>query len=216
MLFDGKAQNQSLLPYFLALMGLVPTAWGFINFFFGGLKGLADTIDDGALEPMIGTPRRPLLLVALSYSNSASLGDILQGLISLGALFWAIDPFYAFRTVLVLIPVTLAFFGLFIFAGSMAFFLQRGASISVLLIESTLSLTMYPAGKSLQGPLRFLLYFTPAWLIAILPLDAVESASWGYLGLSFFLSGLFFFLSLKTFERGLKRYRSGCFVGAFR
>ena len=60
MMFAGKEQNKAIFPFYLTLTVLAYIGWGTLNFFLGGLKELGYIIDDGKLEPMLGTPRHPL------------------------------------------------------------------------------------------------------------------------------------------------------------
>lgn len=212
MLFDGKEQNKELWPYYLTMTTLAYVGWGAVNFFAGGLKMMGEFIDNGQLEPMMGTPRSPLLLVALSHSSATALGDLLQGLITLGLLFWVHDSTWGLRAAFCCVIVIVGFASVFIAAGTMTFFMTRGSSLSTFLIESTLSFTMYPMPKILSGHSRWILYLIPATLTATLPMSWVEEARLGtfLIMLSAVMCG--FFLSVKFFNLGLTRYRAASYV----
>lgn len=214
MLFDGKAQNKSLFPYYLTMTVLAYVGWGTLNFFVGGLRILGEMIDNGKLEPMLGTPRSPLLLVAISDSNATALGDLIQGVITLVILFWLQDYDWVLRALFCSGIAIVGFAAIFIFAGTLAFFMSRGASLSFFIIESTLSFTMYPMTKILEGSSRWLLYLIPAALTATLPMAWVEEAGWAHFVIMMACTSLCFVLSILFFYQGLRRYRAASFVGS--
>jgi len=213
MLFAGKPKNAELLFYYIALTAVVMTSWGSVNFFFGGLRSLGDLITDGMLEPMLATPRDPIYLAAISKSHPIALGDLLMGLLGLTAVFFQFSPVMGYKCLFASALSSLAFAGLFIFAGSISFFVSRGNQVGHLLIELTVSMSTYPTGKMFTGPERILLLLTPAAATAVLPVDAVEKA-----GTKFFLIALlaavgFFIFSVLIFRIGLSRYRSVSLIG---
>lgn len=212
MLFDGKEKNQELWPYYLTMTVLAYVGWGVINFFTGGLRTMGDIIDNGQLEPMLGTPRSPLLLIAFSHSSATALGDLLQGLVTLGILFWIGSLDWALRAAFSCLIVIIGFATVFIAAGTLTFFMSRGSSLSNFIIESTLSFTMYPMPKILGGGSRWILYAIPATLTATLPMSWVEQAQWGTFLAMLTVTALGFFLSTQFFNLGLKRYRAASYI----
>lgn len=212
MLFDGKEKNKELWPYYLTLTVLAYVGWGTVNFFAGGLKVMGETIDNGRLEPMMGTPRAPLLLVALSESSATALGDLIQGLITLGLLFYVSDIGWVLRAAFSSVIVIIAFATIFIAAGTLTFFMSRGSSLSQFLIESTLSFTMYPMPKVLGGPSRWILYLIPAALTATLPMSWVEGAEVGTFLTMLAATSICFCLSVKFFNIGLRRYKAASYI----
>ncbi|MFS4457792.1 ABC-2 family transporter protein [Bdellovibrio sp. HCB2-146] len=212
MLFDGKAQNKPLFPYYLTMTALAYVAWGSLNFFLGGLREMGEMIDSGKLEPMMGTPRSPLLLVAISQSSATALGDLLQGVVTLIALFWLCDIEWVLRAIFASVVVVIGFAAIFIAAGTLAFFVNRGAQLSFFIIESTLSFTMYPVTKILDGPSRMLLYVIPAAITATLPMTWIEETGWIHFAEMMICTSLVFLLSIVFFNTGLKRYRAASFV----
>lgn len=213
MLFDGKEQNKALWPYYLTMTVLAYIGWGAVNFFTGGLKAMGEIIDNGRLEPMLGTPRNPLFLIAMSESSATALGDLVQGLITLVLLGWVSDMDWVLRAALCSVIVTVNFATIFIAAGTLTFFMNRGSSLSVFLIESTLSFTMYPMTKVLSVQSRWILYLIPAALTATLPMSWIENAN----GLSFVImllaSSVCLFLSIQFFKLGAKSYRAASYIG---
>jgi len=214
MLFDGKPQNKVLFPYYLTLTMLAYVGWGAVNFFLGGLRVLGETIDNGRLEPMLGTPRSPLLLAAISESSATALGDLIQGGVTLVLLFTLSDVGWVLRAALCSVLVIAAFASIFIAAGSLTFFMNRGAALSTFLIESTLSFTMYPMTKIIEGPSRFFLYLIPAALTATLPMSWIEEAGWPQFLSALFAILLFFCFGVWLFHRGLRNYRAANYVSS--
>ena len=216
MLFDGKEQNIKIFPYYLTLISLAYVGWGGIMFVGSGLRRLGERIDDGTLEPMLGTPRHPLVLVAIGDSDPAALGDVIQGFLNWLLLFYFASSAYAWRSLGLLAVVVLAFLAVFILAGSISFFMNRGSFLSDFIVESTLSFTLYPTGKMFTGYSRYILYVTPALLTGVLPMQVIESTSLAQLFIYLSAVALFFMFSLWVFSKGLKRYRGSNLIGALR
>ncbi|MBC7430237.1 MAG: ABC-2 family transporter protein [Bacteriovorax sp.] len=214
MMFAGKPQNQVIFPYYLTLTVLAYIGWGTLNFFLGGLKELGEIIDDGKLEPMLGTPRHPLFLAAISRSSVTALGDLLQGLFTLGFLFWYTGFEWALRAAFASVIVTIAFTAIFIAAGTLAFFMTRGASVGIFIVESTLSFTMYPVTKILEGNSRLILYLIPAALTATLPMEWIENANWADFFIMISITAICCVLSVCFFNFGVKNYRASNYISA--
>ena len=213
MLFDGKEQNKILWPYYLTLTVLAYIGWGAVNFFTGGLKIMGEIIDNGKLEPMLGTPRQPLILIAISDSSTTALGDLLQGLVTLLLLGWVSDMGWVLRAGVCSLIVTINFATIFIAAGTLTFFMNRGSALSQFLIESTLSFTMYPMTKILSVPSRWLLYVIPAALTATLPMSWIENATVSGFATMLLVSAACLALSIQFFKFGVKSYRAASFIG---
>ena len=113
MLFAGKSHNQEFFPYVLALLGLVNTSWGVINFCSGGLKNLAINIENGSFETYLGIPRHPLILTAISASNPIAFGDIIQGIINVIIAGFLTDYVMVIKMIISLITVLIAFVAVF-------------------------------------------------------------------------------------------------------
>lgn len=212
MLFDGKEQNKALWPYYLTLTALTYIGWGAVNFFAGGLKAIGELIDNGRLEPMLGTPRKPLFLIAISESSATALGDLIQGLITLGLLGLVCDMGWVIRAALCSIIVTINFATIFIFAGTLTFFMNRGAAVSIFIIESTLSFTMYPMTKVISEQSRWILYLIPASLTATLPMNWIEQASPLSLIIMCSASAIALMTSFQFFKWGIKSYKAASYL----
>ncbi len=214
MLFDGKPDSQALTIYFLALNAMINIAWGTTSLLLGGLRSLGEYIEEGTLEPMLATPRHPLVLVGISQSLTPSLGDILQGFCNIIALCFIAPPGIALRCLLFTVVSSAAFVGLFVLTGSVAFFVRRGSALSQLLLECNLGLSFYPTGKMFTGGGRFLLYLLPAAATGVLPVSAIESGSWQAALLAVIAATGFLALAFRVFRAGLKRYQSASYVAA--
>jgi ABC-type uncharacterized transport system permease subunit len=212
MLFQGKPGGEKLMIYFLALNGMITVAWGSICYFFGGVQNLGEYIEEGTLEPMLATPRSPLLLVGISKSSAPAMGDLIQGIGNLIALFFLADFGMALRCLLFTFVSGLAFLGLFVLMGSIPFFFSRGNALGNLLLECNLSLSFYPTGKIFSERGRMLLYLTPAAVTGILPITAIEEGTL-YAGLISLVGSVFFlWLATFVFRLGLRRYQSSSYV----
>lgn len=213
MLFDGKEQNKALWPYYLTMTILAYVGWGAVNFFTGGLRAMGEMIDNGRLEPMLGTPRDPLFLIAISESSATALGDLLQGLITLALLGWVSDIGWSVRAAICSAIVVLNFATIFIAAGTLTFFVNRGASLGLFIIESTLTFTMYPMTKVLGDQSRWVLYLIPATLTATLPMNWIENASIDSFLLMILASVVCFLFSIQFFKLGIRSYRASSYIG---
>jgi ABC-type uncharacterized transport system permease subunit len=161
---------------------------------------------------MLSTPRNPLVLIGISQSITPALGDIIQGLCNLLALFYLAPFDMAVRCIGFTIVSAIAFLGLFIITGSIPFFVQRGNALSQLLLECNLSLSFYPSGKVFVDKGRLFLFLTPAAVTGILPMTAIENGSLESGLIAFIGAVAFLFLSVVVFNLGLKKYQSANYV----
>ena len=214
MLFDGKPDSHQLTIYFLALNGMLTVSWGSVCVVLGGLHNLNTYIDEGSLEPMLATPRPALLLIGISNSLTAAIGDVIQGGVSLIVLFFIASIGEALRCVAFTCVGIVAVIGVFILTGSIPFFMKRGSNLALLAREISLSLSFYPTGKVFTGLGRYFLYLTPAAALGILPMQAVESGTWINAGISLIAAAAVFCISILVFSLGLKRYQTASYVMA--
>jgi hypothetical protein len=134
MLFDGKPDGQALTIYFLSLNAVVTISWGAINFLFGGLRFLGEYIEEGSLEPMLATPRDPLILLPFQKISCPPSGDVIQGLGNLIVLFFVAPFAMAGRCVVFTFVAAVAVLGLYILIGSIPFFVRRGNTLAPALV----------------------------------------------------------------------------------
>jgi ABC-type uncharacterized transport system permease subunit len=212
MLFDGKPDAHHMTLYFIALNAMITVAWGSVCFFIGGVRWIGEYVEEGTLEPMLATPRDPLLLVAISQIITPALGDILQGLLGLAVLAY-LAPFAMFvRCVLFTVVSATAFLGLFILMGSIPFFVRRGNALSQLLLECNLSLSFYPTGQVFTDRGRILLLLTPAAVTGVLPMEAIDTGTASTMVTSIVGACVFLWLAVQVFRQGLQRYQSASYV----
>ncbi|MCB0361715.1 MAG: ABC-2 family transporter protein [Bdellovibrionales bacterium] len=215
MLFAGRPENQHLLNYYIALNALIMISWGAINFFFGGWIDLGEIIVNGQFESKLASPRHPLLLVSFHSLHPSALGDLLMGLVGVVILaIWA-PPGMTLRTLIATGLSGLSLFALYVFSGSLAFFVSRGNILAHLVREMVVSLSSYPVGKIFPNGLgRTLLLLTPAGAVSILPLEWIETAGIEDLLLTSLSVGVLLFFSLWFYSVGSKRFQSLTLIGA--
>lgn len=212
MLFDGKPDGTKLTIYFLALNSMITIAWGSVCFFFGGVQSLGQHVEEGTLEPMLSTPRDPLLLVGMSQSVAPALGDLIQGACNLIAIFFLAPWEMGVRCIFFTFVSGMAFLGLFILMGSIPFFVARGNALANLLLECNLSLSFYPTGKVFSDRGRLILFLTPAAVTGVMPMTAIDEGTWGAGLASLSAAILFLLFAINVFRFGLKRYQTSSYV----
>ena len=214
MLFDGKPDSKALTIYFLALNGMLTVAWGSVCFLLGGLHSLSTYVEEGSLEPMLATPRSPLLLASISNSIAPALGDVVQGVLNIAALFYIATWAEAIRCVIFTGVCSVAVIGVFVMTGSVPFFVKRGSGLALLLREVCLSLSFYPTGKVFTGGARIFLFITPAAVTGFLPMSAIEAGTWQTAVIAVVAAVLLLWVSVRVFSLGLRRYQTASYVMA--
>lgn len=215
MLFAGKPENEPLLFYYLALNALIMTAWGGINFFFGGWMELGELIVSGGFESKLSTPRHPLLLVSTHATHPSALGDLIMGGLAIGVLLvWGPEGM-GLRAAAASVLAFVGLFSLYVFSGSLAFFVPRGNLVATLVREMTVSMSSYPMGKIFpSGMGRLILLMTPAGAVSLLPMDWIELPS----GRAFLyaVSGVSVsvMIALFVYGVGVKRFQAMSVIGA--
>lgn len=214
MLFAGRPEHQSIFIYFICLNTLVMTVWGGLNFFFGGWIDLGEIITNGQFESKLSTPRHPLLLTAFHHLHPSALGDFIMGIFGLGLCYSLGGTGVFLRTIACILIGFFSLFSIYLFSGSLAFFISRGNTLATLIRELTLSLSVYPCGKIFSTGLgRHLLLITPAATLSILPMDWIESGNpWIFIKLIAFIC-LFFLIALGTYRLGVRRFQTFSIIG---
>lgn len=197
---------------YLVSTGMVLTSWGLLNVFGGGLYQLSSLIETGELEVYLAKPQSPLVLVAISKSNLLSLGEIIQGLITIILCLNLYGPFLGLRMIICSIIMMFVFASTIICIGSISFFSSRGSQISYVILQVLLSLSLFPVGRALTGREKWILYVTPLLVTATLPrLMTLEGGI--YYFLAFVVTTAFFFLiSLTFFRFGLRNYQAKNYI----
>ncbi len=214
MLFAGKPSNQDLLNYYIALNAMLMTAWGIINFFFGGWIEMGDLIVNGHFESKLATPRHPLLLVGTHCLHPSALGDLLLGLCGIGLLLYLGAEAIAIRTLISSILAVAALYSLYVLSGSLAFFVPRGNAVANLLNNLAVILSSYPVGKIFPiGVGRWFLLMSPVAAISLLPMTWIENGEL----IDFIIAGASIFMlwiaSMIVYRIGVKRFQSLNLIG---
>jgi ABC-type uncharacterized transport system permease subunit len=189
---------------YLVSTGMVLTSWGFLNVFGGGLYQLGSLIETGELEAYLAKPQPTLLLVAISKSNLMSVGEILQGMITIIISSILYDSFLGIKMLVISAILVFAFASVIISIGTISFFSSRGSQISYVILQVLLSLSLFPVSRALKGREKWILYFTPLLITATLPRLIVLQG-----GLATFLT---FIVATMLFKFGLKFYRSKNYI----
>ncbi len=190
------------------------SSWGGINFFFGGWMDLGELIVSGQFESKLSTPRHPLVLVATHGLNPSALGDLLIGLLGIIALMIWGPPGMGLRTCMACGFTGVTLFSLYVFSGSLAFFIPRGDRVALLIREMVLSLSVYPMGKIFPSGLgRILLLLTPAGALSLLPMDWIEKGGWKEFGFASLTALLTLTGALWVYSKGVKRFQAIYLVG---
>ena len=139
-----------------------------------------------------------------------------MGLAGGGAIAWKWGAPMALASLVAAAVSAVGFAALFIAAGAVCFFLPRGNPVGNLLIEVTLSLSVYPSGKIFSAGGRLVLLLTPVAVTTLLPLDIVEKPGVRELGLAGLAALASLAGALGLFRAGLRRYQAASLTGARR
>ena len=120
----------------------------------------------------------------------------------------------ALRTLFGTVFSFIGLFSVFVFGGSLAFFVSRGNVLAVLLREIVVSFSCYPMGKIFpSGRGRLLLLLTPAAAVSLLPMDWVEKTTWIDFTYCTLAVVIFFLLAMLVYHYGVKRFQAVSVVG---
>lgn len=197
---------------YLVSTGMVLTSWGLLNVLGGGLYQLGALIETGELEAYLAKPRSSLFLVAISKTNLVSIGEVLQGIVTIGLVVVLYGYALGTRTLINSIILTFGFAGVIIIVGAISFFSLRGSQLSYVILQVILSLSLFPVSRALRGREKLILYLTPLLMTATLPrLASLEGGillfvSFIMATIGIFLIGVFFF------NFGLKRYKAKNYI----
>lgn len=197
---------------YLISTGMVLTSWGLLNVLGGGLYQLGSMIETGELEAYLSKPRSPLFLAALSKSNLLSLGEIIQGIITViicSILYSSLTGVMMFASSCVLL---FAFASVIITVGTLSFFSSRGSQMSYVIMQIVLSLSLFPIGRALKGREKWILYFSPLLITATLPRASIIQGSPRFFVVFAATTATCFLLAVIFFYFGLKRYKSKNFI----
>ncbi len=209
MLFAGRPELSDD-SYAYACMTLVNmSGWGVIHIFLGGWTDLHQQIESGALDTALLTPRGPLAVSSIANSYLPAWGDLIMGVVGIAFLAaWKFGALFFVHGLLMIGFASLAFAGIFIAVGSIAFWARRADKIWSPVMMMVISFNSYPVFDSLGDPLKWLVLFAPLTAIGVIPsrfllapdleILAAECAAAGFLALGGWI----------LFRRGLRRYQS--------
>ncbi len=190
------------------MYGIVASSVGLSLFFLSGARSIARRIQDGSLDVFLTRPRSVLPALLMSYSSSASLGDILYGPLmwaALGDVTWAMAPQLVGLTLLSSVVFTSAT----IIVYSLAFWLKGNTRFSDQLFEM---LIIFSANIQHGQPfgVQIVMYtIIPAAFIALLPVRLLSA--FDPLLFAELLAATVFYalLAAWTFRAGVRRYKRG-------
>lgn len=197
---------------YLISTGMVLTSWGLLNVFGGGLYDLGKLIETGELETFLAKPRSSLFLVSISKSNLVSLGEIFQGVATLGLAMFFYGLPLGMRALVSSLILTFAFAGLVILIGSLSFFSSRGSQLSYVLLNVILTLSLFPVARALKGREKWILYLTPLLMTATLPRLSTLTGKPTLFLASVVTTLALSVISVLLFIYGLKRYKSKNYI----
>ena len=197
----------------VTLYGVVACGYGLAVVFFGGARGLARSITDGDLDPLLVQPKPVLIQAVASASNASGWGDFATGIGMLwiaGHLKPASLPF----VVVAVLVSGLVFTASAVVVQSLAFWLGDVTELARQLWNFTLNFSLYPR-PLFAGGISFLLYTVlPAGFVGFVPVDLVREPSLAQLVLALGACLGWCLLAFAVFHAGLRHYESGARFGA--
>ncbi len=190
------------------LYGLTATSFGVVVAVAGGVRHLAECIEEAELDALLVQPR-PTLVYALGMRSRASgFGDVVSGLAFI-ALSGRATPATVPLLALAIACASAAILGSGIAFFSLAFWLHRAESIARGLWELMLTFSLYPE-PLFGGTIRLLLFtLLPAGFVGYLPAGAVRHPSATAVALMVGGAVACLAAGCAIFAIGLRRYASG-------
>ncbi len=190
------------------MYGISAWSFGLMLVLAGGVRDIARTITDGALDVHLGRPRHPLPSLLCSRSGVSGWGDMASAFVFW---FWFGDLTPADLPVVVGLASAGAAIltAMMVVIQSAAFWVPKSAGMADDLFNMLVSITVYP--QHTYGMVVRVLLFTvlPAAFISLLPVEAIrEGAAWKAAATIAAAVG-YGWIATWIFERGLKRYTSG-------
>lgn len=185
----------------LLMIGLVTIGSGLVEIFFDGLRDLAHIIENRKLDIYLLKPQDPILLLALSKTSITSWSNVLAGilLIKFSHLFDC--------AVLLFIPLSgLFFFSLYLYLGSLRFFIPNSTSLICDLYSKAMLIATQP-NVSYRGFLKLITFsILPVCLVSFYPIQYVREKKILYFAIVALGCALFYIFARVIFFQGLKRY----------
>lgn len=193
---------------YLATTATVLISWGLLNVFAGGLVELGSLIESGEFESCLATPQPPLLIAAISKNNMIAIGEVFQGLITVGYLAWTGGYILVINVLVSSLCLCLSLGAVLILGGMLSFFSSKGSQVSHVVVQALILFSLFPVSKVLRGRERLILYLTPAALTVALPSHIIYTGNTGLLIGLFLGSFAAFILAVKVFQKGLQFYKT--------
>lgn len=187
----------------LLMIGLVTISIGISEIFFDGMRELPNMIETGRLDRFLVLPRDPLLTLSLSKTSPSSWSDLIAGIF----LLYASGCFdFVF---LLFIPLgVFFFFSLYLYIGSLRFFIPDGNSIIHEIYSKTLLIATQP-NSGYSGFLKILTNsLIPVALVSYFPIEYIRTGNICFLIFSVVGCIVFYILSRLFFLCGLNYYDS--------
>ena len=179
----------------------------------GGVRSLADTIHEGALDSFLVQPKPALLHVVGSKTVASGWGDLATSVLFLamsGHATWTDVP----RWALAVVASSTAIMSAGVLFHSLAFWLGPVQALAKQLWEFLIAFSHYP-DSLFGGGMRFLLYtLIPAGVVGWVPAEFVRTFTWERLGAVLLASGAVALTAGLVWRAGLRRYASGSRIGA--
>jgi ABC-2 type transport system permease protein len=192
----------------MTLWAVVTAGFGIAFGVMGNAHQLASLITQGELDLWLFHPRSVLPHLLVGRSVPTAWGDAAFGYVVYFAL---VRPDFAHLALFVLLTfiVAVAFVGLGVMAGSLAFFIGNANALSEQWKFAVITFATYPP-TLFDGIVKVLLFtLVPAGFISYLPVETLRSFSvWNLLAA---ICGAIALLAagVWVFHRGLRRYESG-------
>lgn len=187
----------------LLMIGLVTMSIGVTEIFFDGLRELPTMIEKGSLDRFLLLPRDPVLTLSLSQSALSSWSDLIAGVFLLYA-----SGHFDFILLLFIPLGVLFFFSLYLYIGSLRFFIPDGNTI----IHEIYSKTLLIANQPNAGYSGFLKILTnsliPVALVSYFPIEYRRTGNLYFLTVAVVGGMMFHIFSRLFFLWGLRYYDS--------
>lgn len=134
------------LPDMTLLFAVVATSFGLTMMLFGNCAQIARIAAEGGLDAYLSLPRPVLLHVLAAYSSTASLGDLIFGLMwfALGGQF---APAYVARFLLAALLSACVFISALVLINSLVFWLGRFEIVAEQFLNAMVTFSLYPGTR---------------------------------------------------------------------
>lgn len=191
----------------LAMYGLIAFGIGCVEMLFYGLRDLPFLIETNQLDYYITQPKNLLLNIALSKGDISAFSEIFYGLILLG-----LSGYLTSDTLrlLLLLPIAILFiFSLYLYVGSVAFYVKNAPGFIRELFSNANIIATQP-NSAYSGLFKlFTLTFLPVAYISFFPIEYLRTHTIKTLGIAYLGTSLFFIIACQFFYLGIRRYESG-------